>query len=142
MQDDLAQRREGAKSLRSVLQFFATLRLCARFATNTHFAHCRHVAGDLTRARTLNLPSPRGWNTTTSASDRSTKSLPAASMRFGLWLTMMVFLPPWGGVESNSRSALARRWFSFGETTRPPSLTSIDVVTGPTPSNLAASWAR
>ena len=44
----------------------------------------RQVSGGATRATTLNLPSPRGLNTTTSASLRSPKSLPAASCRFGL----------------------------------------------------------
>ena len=49
-----------------------------------HFAQRVQVSGAATRVTTRNLPSPSGWNTTTSASPRSPNSFPAASWRFGL----------------------------------------------------------
>jgi hypothetical protein len=60
----------------------------------------------------------------------SPNSLPAASCRLGLWLTMIVFFRAVGGVYSNSRRALARRSFSRGATTSPPSVTSTEGVPG------------
>src|SRR5262245_40339020 len=68
-------------------------------------AHSVHLEGGAIRATDLSFSSLRRLNTTTSPSPRSPNSLPAASCRFGLWLTMTVFLPSDGGVESNSRRA-------------------------------------
>ena len=63
-------------------------------------------------------------------------------MMFGLWLTRAMLVPAGGSVEANLRIAAARRSFSIGVTTCPPSVKSADDVTGPKPSSVPVSTAR
>jgi hypothetical protein len=61
---------------------------------------------------------------------------------FGLWVTTSVLVPAAGGVAAIVRSAWARRLFSFGLTTRPPSLTSGVASASLPPISCAVSTAR
>jgi hypothetical protein len=54
----------------------------------------------------------------------------------------LAYVPAVGAVPSMVRSARARRPFSLGDTTRPPSPSSGTTFTAPRPSNSAASLAR
>src|SRR5258708_6172233 len=65
-----------------------------------------------------------GRKTDASPSFTSNQSLPSASRMFGLWVTRTVLVPDFGAVASSLRMASARRLFSLGDTTRPPSVRS------------------
>src|SRR5262249_55452518 len=70
------------------------------------------------------LPSS-GLKIDASPSFTSNQSLPKASMMLGLCVMRKVFLPFSGISASILRRAAARRLFSSGDTTRPPSVRSV-----------------
>ena len=63
-------------------------------------------------------------------------------MMFGLCETSTMLVPAGGAVEASLRIAAARRLFSIGVTTRPPSVMSALGVTAPKPSSVPVSTAR
>src|SRR5215469_15557569 len=75
------------------------------------------------RATSVYLPFS-GRKIEASPSFTSNQSLPSASTMFGLWVIRTVFVPGSGTTASILRKAPARRLFSFGDTTRPPSVRS------------------
>src|SRR6266550_4613391 len=81
-----------------------------------------------TRATRTRLFEPSGLNTDASPSLLANQSSPNASRMFGLWVTMRVLLPASGATVARALSALARRAFSVGETTSPPSVRSTVLV--------------
>src|SRR6185437_16937674 len=109
-------------------------------------AHCPPAAliqsAACTRATRMRLFDPSGLNTDASPSLLSNQSLPNASRMFGLWVTMSVLLPASGTTVARALSALARRAFSFGETTSPPSVRSAVVVGDFQLTSCAVSVAR
>src|SRR5215472_1424294 len=77
-----------------------------------------------------------------SPSFTSNQSLPSASRMFGLWVTRTVLVPGLGGVPISLRIASARRAFSLGDTTRPPSVRSAVFSISAKPAIVAVSYAR
>ena len=63
-------------------------------------------------------------------------------MMFGLCDTRITLVPAGGAVEAIFFIAAARRLFSFGVTTSPPSEMSTVDVTAPKPSSVPVSTAR
>ena len=63
-------------------------------------------------------------------------------MMLGLWVTTMTVVPAAGGVSTSFFSAAARRAFSIGETTSPPSVMSVDFSATARPASIAVSKAR
>jgi hypothetical protein len=63
-------------------------------------------------------------------------------MMLGLCVMRKVFLPFSGARASMLRSAAARRLFSSGDTTRPPSVRSVVFLTSLNPERTAVSKAR
>src|SRR6266481_3245798 len=70
------------------------------------------------------------------------QSLPKASMMLGLCVMRKVFLPFSGICANILRSAAARRLFSSGDTTRPPSVRSTVFLMSLNPASTAVSNAR
>src|SRR5215831_16132835 len=60
----------------------------------------------------------------------------------GLCVTRRILVPAGGDVPASMRRAAARRLFSLGETTKPPSAISTVVETSPKPSSVPVSTAR
>src|SRR6202022_4078629 len=105
------------------------------FFTVGHWPAC-------TRAIGAYLPPPAGLKIVASPSLTSNQSLPKASRMFGLCVTTRVLVPGAGAVPARVRRAWVRRLFSFGLTTRPPSLTSsVDSGSRP-PASRAVEAAR
>ena len=77
-----------------------------------------------------------------SPSFTSNQSLPRASTMFGLCVMMTVFVLGLGTTPSILRRASARRLFSFGETTRPPSVISAVFSISVKPARTAVSVCR
>src|SRR5262249_31984659 len=94
-----------------------------------------------TRATIRYLPSS-GLKIDASPSFPSNQSLPRASMMLGLCVMRKVFLPFSGICASILRSAAARRLFSSGDTTRPPSVRSVVFSMSLNPASTAVSNAR
>src|SRR5262249_28358741 len=94
-----------------------------------------------TRAISLYLL-PSGLKIDASPSFTSNQSLPRASMMLGLCVMRKVFLPFSGTRASMLRSVAARRLFSSGDTTRPPSVRSVVFLTSLNPARTAVSKAR
>src|SRR6266446_7313366 len=108
--------------------------------------HCPRVApiqsAACTRATRTRLFEPSGLNTDASPSLLPNQFSPNASRMFGLWVTIRVLLPASGTTVAKALSALARRAFSAGETTSPPSVRSGVVVGGFPLTSCAVSVAR
>src|SRR5882757_9236530 len=95
-----------------------------------------------TRPTRVKPPLPSGLKIEASPSRTSNQSLPKASRMLGLCVTRMTLVPAAGGVAASFLSAAARRLFSLGDTTRPPSEMSAVDVTAPNPSIVPVSTAR
>src|SRR5262245_33400575 len=110
---------------------------------NQFAAACASFPHSSACTRTINLyPPPPGRNTEASPSRTSNQSLPKASRILGLWVTTTILVPAGGTVAASLRSAWARRLFSIGVTTNPPSARSTVEVTSPRPISVAVSTAR
>src|SRR5215471_17298110 len=94
-----------------------------------------------TRATSRYLPSS-GLKIDASPSFTSNQSLPKASMMLGLCVIRKVFLSFLGICASILRRAAARRLFSSGDTTRPPSVRSVVFLMSLNPASTAVSNAR
>src|SRR5215469_10339985 len=94
-----------------------------------------------TRATSRYLPSS-GLKIDASPSFTSNQSLPKASMMLGLCVIRKVFLPFSGICASILRRAAARRLFSSGDTTRPPSVRLVVFSMSLNPASTAVSKAR
>src|SRR5262245_21044757 len=94
-----------------------------------------------TRATSRYLPSS-GLKIDASPSFTSNQSLPKVSTMLGLCVMRKVFLPRSGTCASILRSAAARRLFSSGDTTSPPSVRSVVFSMSLNPASTAVSKAR
>src|SRR5262245_43305893 len=95
-----------------------------------------------TRPTSSYVPFPRGRKIEASPSLTSNQSLPRASRMLGLWVTIRVLVRGSGAVAMRVRRACARRLFSLGLTTRPPSVTSLVAVGSLAAISRAVSTAR
>src|SRR5437763_593935 len=118
-------------SMRELVRKGCALDYCASFA---HSAAC-------TRTTNFVPPLPSGLKIDASPSRTSNQSFPKASMMFGLCETSTTLAPAGGTVAASFFIAAARRLFSFGVTTRPPSVMSAVDVTAPKPSSVPVSTA-
>src|SRR5262249_11498885 len=91
-----------------------------------------------TRATKTYLPFS-GRKIEASPSFTSNHSLPSASMMFGLWVMRIMLVPAFGADASSLRNASARRLFSLGETTKPPSVRSAVFSMSVKPARVAVS---